>query len=367
MIADRESQIANRSSGEAVSVLARTAGTGWIDCRIVHDRGKPLRRWAKPALSALGGLLLLLLVARSVPFAELRDHLRPQHIEPLAALLALVLAAQVLRAVRWRWLLAPLARVCVLDAFCINAASGFLNYVVPVRAGEAARVMWLSRRHRVAPGTALGCMVIDHTFDLCGVIAVLGTGALLSATAAARTPGMPMLLVALGGALAMLGLIATTAGFGPRIASSRLVPARFARPLTEHALAFRAATIVIARRPSRLALVGLASAVAVIFDGLAFAMLFRSLGLAVSVISAVVVQVTLLYAQVLPAAPGYLGSLEAAGTLILSHGLGMGAGSAAGAILLWHAAWAAVVLGVGAFALVNLRGQFAHASTPAQR
>ncbi len=327
----------------------------------------PLPRWARPALSALGGLLLLLLVARSVPITELRDHLRPQHLEPLAALLGLVLAAQLLRAVRWRWLLAPLAHVCVLDAFCINAASGFLNYVVPVRAGEAARVLWLSRRHRVAPGTALGCMVIDHTFDLCGVIAVLGTGALLSATAAARTPGMPTLLVALGGAMAMLMLIAGTARFGPHVARSRLVPARFASLLVDHAVAFRAATVVVARRPSRLALLGLASAAAVIFDGLAFAMLFSSLGLAVSIVSAVVVQVTLLYAQVLPAAPGYLGSLEVAGTLILSHELGLGAGSAAGAMLLWHAAWAAVVLGVGAFALVNLRGQFVHAPTPTER
>ncbi len=124
---------------------------------------------------------------------------------------------------------------------------------------------------------------------------------------------------------------------------------------------------MVARRPSRLALVGLASGVAVIFDGLAFAMLFSSLGLAVSIVSAVVVQVTLLYAQVLPAAPGYLGTLEVAGTLILSHELGLGAGSAAGAMILWHAAWAAVVLGVGAFALVILRGQFGHAPTPTER
>jgi len=54
-----------------------------------------------------------------------------------------------------------------------------------------------------------------------------------------------------------------------------------------------------------------------------------------------------------------VGSLEAAGTLILSSGLGLGAGSAAGAMLVWHAAGAAVIVGLGALALVNLRGQFA--------
>lgn len=315
-------------------------------------------RWIRPALTTAGGALLLLLVVRSVPIADLGGHLRPQHAEPLVALLALVLAAQVVRAFRWRWLLAPLVDVALVDAFWINAASGLINYVVPIRAGEAARVLWLSRRHRVAPGTALGCLVVDHTFDLGGVILVLGAGAVLGATAAARTPNLPTLLLALSGAVAMLALIAGSAWFGPCLARSRLVPARFSRRVTEHALAFRAAT-ALARSPGRLAGLAAFSAAAVLFDGLAFAMLLRSLGLAVSVVSAVVAQVTLLYAYVLPAAPGYLGSLEAAGTLILSHGLGVGPGSAAGAMLVWHAAGAAIVLGVGAIALVNLRGQFA--------
>ena len=314
-------------------------------------------RWHRPLLSSAVGVLLLLFVIRSVPLADLGGHLRPRHAEPLVALLGLVLAAMLVRAVRWRCLLAPLADVAVLDAFWINAASGFLNYVVPVRAGEAVRVVWLARRHRVAPGTALGCLVMDHACDLCGVILVLGTGALLSATAAARTPGMPTLLLALGGAVAMLALIAGTAGLGPCLARSRLAPARFSRRLTDHAMAFRAAT-GLARSPDRLALLAVSSAAATLCDGLAFAMLLRSLGLAVSVVSAVVTQVTLLYATVLPSAPGYLGSLEAAGTFILSHGLGLGVSSAAGAVLVWHAAVAAIVLGVGALALVNLRGQF---------
>lgn len=313
-------------------------------------------RWARPALSSVGGVLLLLLVVRSVPVAELPGHLRPQHAGLLLAVPGLALAAQLIRAVRWRWLLAPLAPVRLRDAFWINAASGFLNYVIPVRAGEAIRVLWLSRWHRVAPGTAVGCMVIDHTFDLCGVIAVLGTGALLSATAAARTPGLPTLLAALAGAVAMLAAIAGSALFGPAMARSRLLPARIRGRIGEHALAFRAGTRV-ARAPARLAVLALASGAAVVLDGLAFAMLIQSLGLAVSVVSAIVAQVTLLYATVLPAAPGYLGSLEAVGTLVLSHGLGLAAGPAAGAVFLWHAAGAAIILGVGALALFNLRGQ----------
>lgn len=321
------------------------------------------RPWTRAVLSTVAGLVLLALFVRSVPIADLAAHVRPQHLWPLGALVGLVIAAQLIRAARWRWLLAPLASVRMSDAFCINAASGFLNYVIPVRAGEAVRVVWLARRHRVPAGTAVGCMVLDHTYDLTGVIAVLATGAVLSVTAGAGMPALPALLVALAGAVAMLALIAGTAAFGPRVATAPWLPAPLACRIAHHADAFGVATR-IACTPGRLLLLTPASAAAVLADGLAFAMLLRSLGLAVSMVAAVVAQVTMLYAYLLPAAPGYVGSLEAAGTLILSRGLGLGAAPAASAMLLWHAAVAAVILGIGGIALIAVRDQFSPAPDP---
>jgi glycosyltransferase 2 family protein len=313
--------------------------------------------WLKAAFNSAAGFALLAFALRSLPLSQVRDHLRPKHPEALLLLVGLVVLAQLARAARWRWLLGPLARVPVLDALWINAAGGFLNYVVPVRAGEAARVVWLNRRHRLAPGAAAGCLVVDHSFDLCGVIIVLSTGAVLSATALARMPAMPTLLLALAGALAMLAAIVGAAVLGPGAAASTRIPRRLGSRLAGHAASFRSGAVA-ACEPRRLALLAAASALAVLCDGLAFAMLFHSLGLAVPVASAVVAQVALLYAYVLPAAPGYVGSLEATGTLVLSGGLGLQAGAAAGAIVVWHVAGAAVILGLGAVALWKLRGQF---------
>jgi len=92
------------------------------------------------------------------------------------------------------------------------------------------------------------------------------------------------------------------------------------------------------------------SAVAVALDGLAFAMLFRALDLAVPIASAVVAQVTLLFTYLLPAAPGYVGSLEAGGTLLLGS-LGLPPASAAGAIVLWHAVATLLIVSLGLVAL----------------
>ena len=90
-------------------------------------------------------------------------------------------------------------------------------------------------------------------------------------------------------------------------------------------------------------------------DGLAFAMLFMALGLGVPIFSALVTQVTLLYATLLPSAPGYVGSLEAGGTLLLTSALGLPRATAAGAMVLWHTLAAVTVVGLGLVAIHQLR------------
>src|SRR5262249_52106165 len=81
-----------------------------------------------------------------------------------------------------------------------------------------------------------------------------------------------------------------------------------------------------------------------------FAMLFFALGLAVPITSAIVAQVTLLFMYLLPAAPGYVGSLEAGGTLLLTS-IGLAPGAAVGAIVLWHVVATAGIVGLGVVAL----------------
>jgi uncharacterized protein (TIRG00374 family) len=269
-----------------------------------------------------------------------------------------VLAA-VARAVRWRLLLQPVARVGIPEAFWINAAGGMVNYLLPVKAGEGVRLWWLSRRQRVQLATALGCLLIDHCFDLGGVAVVLSIGTMLRLTVAdPRLPQTRVLLAALAGVLVMFAIVAGVALLGARVAEfgtqRRLLPAAWAARLHANATAFRTGAACIRGR-ARFAVLASSTAVAVTFDGFAFALLFTALGLNVPVLSAVVAQVALLYAYVMPSGPGYIGSLEATGTYLLTTGLGLSAASATGAILLWHALGAIAVIGLGLLAVERLR------------
>lgn len=314
--------------------------------------------WVRAGVSTLIGLAALAVLIRAVPMQQVIQHVRPTQPSSLLAIGALMLFGQLARASRWRLLLRGWGRVRLLDALWLNAATQLLNYAIPVRAGEGLRLWWLGARMRMPAATRIGLIVLDHAFDLVGVIAVLGIGTVLKvSTVDSRLPALPLLLIVLGLALATLVVIALLLWLGPRIGLCG--PARrFMRPswiskIASHREAFSGGLAPV--RGRRLAAMLAASGIAVAADGLAFAMLFWGLGLQVPIMSAVVTQVTLLYTSLLPAAPGYVGSMEAGGTLLLVS-LGLSRPAAVGAMLLWHALATAVIVILGVIALGRLRG-----------
>lgn len=323
-------------------------------------RGAVSAAWANPwhrcAASTLVGAVALAVLLRSMPLSQVAPHLQPRHLTPLLAIVVLTLLGQLVRAARWALLLRGRAHVGLLEALWVNAATGLANYVLPFRTGEGLRLWWLAKRQRQPAAAALGLIVTDHAFDLGGVIAVLGAGTVLKATATdSQLPALPALAIILGLAAAALVVIAGGAYLGPRLVTfspvRRKLRSSWTDSLTRHSVAFWSGLGCVSRR--RLALLLATSAIAVSLDGLAFAMLFFALGVAVPIASAMVAQVTLLFMYLLPAAPGYVGTLEAGGTLLLTS-IGLAPGAAAGAMILWHLVATASIVGLGVVALYRV-------------
>jgi glycosyltransferase involved in cell wall biosynthesis len=233
----------------------------------------------------------------------------------------------------------------------MNAAGGLLNYLVPLRTGDAARVWWLRRRHGASTGGGLASVLADKAYDLLAVAMVLGLAAALTVLARPSTePGggaNPAVAAALA-ALALAGLLAgsvAVASGGPRL----LGRGRLGR----QAAVFRS-TMRSASRSWPLPL-GL-SLVALGLDAGGFALLFVSLGLTTLPLPAVAsAYAALALSYAVPAAPAYIGSAELAGTVVIGGWLGLPAAAAAGATLLWHAVNALAVLGLGLLGLGRLR------------
>ena len=317
-----------------------------------------MNRWLRLALQTAFGLTLLWLWLRTVSLTEVANHAQVHSWAAVGLMIALFLVTSVIRARRWLLLLRPLAPVGMVRAFAMNSAGGLLNYVLPIRSGDAARAWWLWRRHRVPAGSALATIVIDKTCDLAAVALVLALLEVVALTGIVSTPRG--LLGASALAIGLLVAVLGTALLGPRLARSslarRLLPGRFASAVAGQAFAFRAGarglwTPALAGRLALLTLVALA------IDAFNFTLLFAAVGVPISALKAMAAYPALLLSFAVPAGPGYVGNLEVAGSLILGGGLGLAPAVAAGAIVLYHAITAATALvwGLIGFFLVGGR------------
>jgi glycosyltransferase 2 family protein len=317
-----------------------------------------VKRWLRLALQTAFGLFLLWLWLRTVSLPEVASHARVQSWPAVALMIVLFLVTSLIRARRWLLLLRPIAPVGMVRAFAMNAAGGLLNYVVPIRSGDAARAWWLWRRHRVPAGSALATIVIDKACDLAGVAVVLGVLGLVAATGVVSAPSGLFGAAAL--AILLLAAVLGTALAGPRIARSwlarRLLPARFASMLAGQAFAFRAGARGL-WTPALAARLAALTALALLIDAFNFTLLFTAVGIQVPMLKAMAAYPAILLSFAVPAGPGYLGNLEIAGSLVLGGGLGLAAPVAAGAIVLYHAITAGNALAIGLIGFLLVGGR----------
>lgn len=325
-------------------------------------------RWLRLALQTAFGLALLWLWLRTVSLPEIFAHARVHQWWAVVLMVALFLVTSVLRARRWLILLCPLAPVGIVRAFAMNAGASLLNYVVPIRLGDAMRYWWLWRRHRVPSGSALATIVVDKTCDLAGVAVVLAGLTVAASTGLVVAPRGLVGAAAL--ALALLGLVVATSVLGPRVAgwprARRILPSSIAAGMEGQAFAFRAVARGLWTRSVVGRLAGL-TALALVIDAFNFSLLFWALGVSVPTWKAMAAYPALLLTFAVPAGPGYVGSLEFAGSLVLGGGLGLSAAVSAGAIVLYHAITAGYSLVLGLLGLVLLGGRRKAQSTGPRR
>src|ERR1700674_5393158 len=249
-----------------------------------------MNRWLRLALQTAIGLVLLWLWLRTVSLTDVISHARVHSWAAVVAMIALFLLTSVIRARRWLLLLRPLAPVGMVRAFAMNAAGGLLNYVLPIRSGDAARTWWLWRRHRVPAGSALATIVIDKTCDLAAVAIVLAILEVVAATGLVSAPRG--LLGAAGLAVALLAAVIGTALVRPGVARSslarRLLPERFGSALAGQAFAFRAGARGLWTPELTVRLVSL-TGLALVIDAFNFSLLFIAVGVPVPLVKAMAV------------------------------------------------------------------------------
>jgi uncharacterized protein (TIRG00374 family) len=138
------------------------------------------------ALTALGATISIAALAAIVVWALHQDSPTlpdsPSKLAALAAAIAMYLAACVARAERWLALLHHNGvRPSRADAYGLVAVGYLGNNVLPARAGDAMRVVFLAPRARTDARTVIGTIVAERVLDvalLVGLFVVLAYGVL---------------------------------------------------------------------------------------------------------------------------------------------------------------------------------------------
>lgn len=125
-------------------------------------------------LGILLGLGCLYLAFRGVRWEDLREALLAADYRLVPLFILLHLGGMLVRMVRWRLLLLPLARVGFGHLFSALSVGFMANFLFPARAGEFLRAYLLGRTSGLGLSPSLATIVLERVFDGLTILILMG-------------------------------------------------------------------------------------------------------------------------------------------------------------------------------------------------
>jgi uncharacterized protein (TIRG00374 family) len=312
-----------------------------------HRRGARLGLiWLGVAVSAF----FLYLAVRNVRPSEVWDALEASNYWWTIPSIALLLAAQVVRALRWQYLFAAATRPPYRPVLGATLLGQCFNNILPARAGEVARVLALHRTAGTSRAETASTVVVERLYDMLVLLALLFV----------FVPWLPPVTWLHTAAILAIVLFAATVStvvvllrWGERpflVVLSRV-------PLVSLERAERAAASFVRgaaslREPRLAATALLLTAVSWIPLALSTWMLIVGFHLGLSPVAGLLVTIATGLSLVLPSSPGAVGVFEAA-ALVGLKAYGIGKSDALSFALVLHAVnfFPYVLAGVAVLAL----------------
>jgi glycosyltransferase 2 family protein len=283
----------------------------------------PYKRWLI-WLGLLISAFFLYIAFREIDFGELWVTLTQVRFWWLVPGLAIYFGAVLLRSWRWRYLLEPIKPVALRTIFPIVAIGYMGNDVFPFRMGEILRAVVLKRREGISISASLGTIVVERIFDAVVVVGfvLLNLGQLLGLSSASVTQ--------LGGVAAwvagifLVGLVLfILVAMYPQPAHrlihgiiQRVLPERFRAPVAKIADQFLEGLMQLSS-PKHTLVVFLGTFIIWILETGLYWCVNQALGLGLNFSQLMLLNGVVNLVLLIPAAPGGLGTFDAAGRTML--------------------------------------------------
>lgn len=262
---------------------------------------------------------LLYFAFRGVHFGEVAREI--SRADPVLFVLSSVAATLVfvIRAWRWRPLVAPVADTSFRSRFAAVNIGFMANNLLPARVGEFVRAYALARAEPISISASFGSLVIERLFDSVAVV-----GSLVLIMALPSFPAVPeiggvdlrnygyTLLALVGVAVLLLALMVRRPQGSIRLADAvlrRLLPQSFRRPVVDALRAFVGGLSVL-RSPALLLSATMWTIVLWTFNAFGFWLAFLAFDIDVPFTAAFFLQSVVSTAVAVPSAPGFFGVWE---------------------------------------------------------
>lgn len=306
------------------------------------------------ANSALG-LILIFVWTKFISFDTTSSILKNTNIGIALLFCVAVVMSGILRSFRLKLLLKKY-NFSYRNLLTLTYLSQFLSFLIPLRAGELTKSVYLSTQHNIPFGKTLSWVFIDRFLDFWLVIVFISLFVMVTPS------NLPSKMIT----FIFILLVFFTLAFVVAITSEKLfkqiinlVSKLLIFPKIQNGFIKFTNTIiegfeVLRRHPLELVSLGGITLAATLVDSTAWFIAFLALGKNLGVAPTLLGNALTALSFLAPAAPGYVGSAEAASLAVFSGILGLEANMVSAASVLYHIMTLVTILAVGVISLYLL-------------
>lgn len=284
------------------------------------------------------GLVLIFIWSRFVNLGQIVETISHVSLIKLIPVLLFMFLSPTLRAIRLKIFLSEVKRVPLQDLIYLNGAAQMLNFFIPIRLGEIAKGVYLNTRYDLKLGKAVIWIFIDRFVDF---LAVLTMTTLLLFLIPTSLNGNFIMIIS--GVLLLALCLTYLAIFQPTFSrkiidflQSLLIEKHIKRYFDTFSTFILDSFTILDRHWKDLLLMIVVTVLAYGADAAIWYFTFIALGNGQSFLKMYLGQLLSALTYLIPAAPGYIGSAEASGLLILSGIFKINANLSSAMIVLFH-------------------------------
>ena len=265
-------------------------------------------------------LFFLFLLFRKIDFHKLLAAFREMDYRYLWPALLFTFVSYFFRAVRWYFLLLPIKKTRLKNLFPATMIGYMANNILPARLGEFVRAYVLGEKEGIAISAVFASLVIDRLFDGFTVLLIL----LFTFFTVKLPPGMESVQhgLAVGGYITLtiyFVVVAFLFILKKRTLQTINLIGRLLKPLPARVsgkviplLGSFIEGVRISSKPAELFALLLSSLVIWAFAIWPVDLMLRSFGIILPITASMFIMVFLVFAVMVPASPGYVGTYHAA-------------------------------------------------------